>query len=180
VIDWCTYNPTIPTGIWYHTQVIMIKNIEPPVFITPCIDQEFCITTGCSVTVNLEATAFDQCTPTDDLRWTYELDLNNDSTINASGSNNRFSFTFQAGIHRITWRVKDLCGNESICTYLIRVKDCKRPTPYCLDGIVTVLMQNSGSVTIWAKDFNLNSEDNCTPKPLLKYSFSSDTSDIYK
>lgn len=180
VIDWCTYNQINQTGIWYHTQVIMVNNTDAPTFTSSCQDQQHCITNGCSVNVFLEATAFDLCTPQQELRWSYALDLNNDGSINATGNSSRLSFTFDAGVHRITWKVKDQCGNESTCSYLINVKDCKRPTPYCLDGIITVLMQSTGSVTIWAKDFNLKSEDNCTSMPQLRYSFSPDVNDIYK
>lgn len=180
VIDWCTYDPNIPKGIWYHTQVIMINNTDAPVFTSSCNNQQYCITNGCNVNVTLEASAFDLCTPQEELRWYYDLDVNNDGTVNSSGNSNRFTFNFEAGVHKITWRVKDQCGNESTCSYLITVKDCKRPTPYCLNGIITVLMQSTGSVTIWAKDFNLNSDDNCTPKSELRYSFSADVNDIFK
>ncbi len=180
VIDWCTYNPNTGAGIWYHTQVIKIINTDAPVFTSSCNDQQHCITDGCSVFVNLEASAFDLCTPQEELRWSYELDVNNDGSINSAGNNNRFGFTFSAGTHRVTWKVKDQCGNESVCSYLIYVRDCKRPTPYCLNGIITVLMQSTGNVTIWAQDFNLASEDNCTPKPQLRYSFSADVHDIFR
>ena len=56
----------------------------------------------------------------------------------------------------------------------ITVKDCKKPTPYCIDGLATVIMPNSGTVEIWAKDFNVASDDNCTTKDKLRYSFGSD------
>jgi hypothetical protein len=180
VIDWCTYNPNTNTGIWYHTQVIKINNTDAPAFTSSCNNQHHCITDGCSVFINLDASAIDLCTPQDELRWTFELDLNNDGSIDASGNSNRFGWNYSAGVHRISWKVKDQCGNESVCSYLIHVVDCKRPTPYCLNGIITVLMQNTGSVTIWAQDFNLASEDNCTPKSQLIYSFSADIRDIFR
>ena len=180
VIDWCIYDQLTNAGVWYHTQVIMINNTDAPTFTSSCSNQQHCITTGCSVNVFLEASAIDLCTPQQELRWSYQLDLNNDGSINSSGNNNRLSFTFEAGVHKITWKVKDQCGNESSCSYLIFIKDCKRPTPYCLDGIITVLMKSTGNVTIWAKDFNLKSEDNCTPADQLRYSFSPDVNDIFK
>lgn len=53
--------------------------------------------------------------------------------------------------------------------YTFEVKDCKAPTPYCLTGIITVPMPTSGCVDIWAKDLDLNSSDNCTPRNRLKF-----------
>ncbi|MBK9108191.1 MAG: hypothetical protein IPM92_07340 [Saprospiraceae bacterium] len=177
VIDWCTYNPQNGTGIWYRTQVIKINNTEAPTFTSSCSDREFCITEACRVSVILEASATDLCTSQSDLRWTYHLDLNNDGVSDLNSNRNRFSFNFMAGIHRITWTVEDLCGNSKTCTYLITIKDCKRPTPYCKDGLVTVLMQNNRTVTVWAKDFIQYGEDNCTPSNELKYSFTTSIAD---
>ena len=180
VIDWCTYNPVDTLGIWYHTQVIKVSNTEPPTFTSSCTNQVFCITDGCSLTTTLEASATDLCTPQADLRWSYKLDLNNNGSVDLSGNRNRFNTTFQAGVHRITWTVEDQCGNSSTCSYTITVNDCKRPTPFCKTGIVTVLMQNTGSVTIWAKDFVQYGEDNCTPANQLKYSFTIRVADSSK
>jgi hypothetical protein len=66
---------------------------------------------------------------------------------------------------------KDDCGNEGYCELEIEVKDCKPPTPYCFDGIATVIMPNSGEITIWANDFDAGSFDNCTEKDSLEFSF---------
>jgi len=44
--------------------------------------------------------------------------------------------------------------------------DCKKPTPYCLNGLATELMQ-SGMIQIWAKDLDRGSYDNCTPSDKL-------------
>ncbi len=177
VIDWCSYNPANNTGIWYHTQVIKINNSEPPRFTSSCETQYLCITNGCSLFHTLEASATDNCTSQDDLRWSYQIDLGNDNSTDLSGNRNRVSANYQAGTHRISWTVEDQCGNKNTCSYLIIVKDCKRPTPYCRQGLITVLMQNTGSVTVWAKDFDLASDDNCTPKSELKFSFSSNIKD---
>ncbi|MDX1406675.1 MAG: dockerin type I domain-containing protein, partial [Saprospiraceae bacterium] len=73
--------------------------------------------------------------------------------------------------HRILWTVEDGCGNQSTCSYLLRVEDCKKPTPVCV-GLQSVVMPSSGSVTIWASDFNASSVDDCTPADELLFSFS--------
>jgi uncharacterized repeat protein (TIGR01451 family) len=76
--------------------------------------------------------------------------------------------------HRILWSVEDGCGNWSSCEYLLRLDDCKQPTPVCINGLSTVVMPIGGQVTIWAKDFNASSVDDCTSADELLYSFSGD------
>jgi hypothetical protein len=73
--------------------------------------------------------------------------------------------------HRILWSVEDGCGNASTCEYLFRLEDCKQPTPICV-GLSSVVMPSSGSVTIWAKDFDSGSSvDDCTEHDDLLFSF---------
>lgn len=77
--------------------------------------------------------------------------------------------------HRILWSAEDGCGNLTTCEYLIRLEDCKKPSPVCINGLSTVVMPIGGQVTIWAKDFNASSFDDCTPEAELIYSFSEST-----
>jgi hypothetical protein len=86
------------------------------------------------------------------------------------------SGTYPVGVHKIKWFVEDGCGNIAVCETLFEVKDCKKPTPYCLTGVITVPMPSSGCVEVWATDLNLGSYDNCTPKNRLKFYFDGDTS----
>lgn len=86
------------------------------------------------------------------------------------------SGTYPVGIHKIRWFVEDGCGNLEVCENLFEIKDCKRPTPYCLTGVITVPMPSTGCVTIWAKDLDRGSYDNCTPQKDLKFYFNGDTS----
>jgi len=69
---------------------------------------------------------------------------------------------FPHGKHKIEWIVSDGCGNETICTYDFEVKDCKKPTAVCLNGLSTNIMPD-GTLTLWASDFLQYAEDNCTP-----------------
>ena len=68
----------------------------------------------------------------------------------------------------------DNCGNADTSTFRFELLDCKRPTPYCYRGIATVIMPSTGTVTVWAKDLDAGSDDNCTDKDNLVFSFSSD------
>ena len=77
--------------------------------------------------------------------------------------------------HRILWSVEDGCGNWAHCEYLFRLEDCKQPSPVCIQGLSTVVMPIGCEVTLWAKDFNASSFDDCTPSSDLLYSFSGDS-----
>jgi hypothetical protein len=183
VIDWCQYDahdPSSNVGIWSKVQVIMVSENRGPDFTSSCADRELCITSGCSVVGSFSATATDNCTDQQDLQWAYRLDRGNNGTTDQSGPNRSFSANLVEGTHRVTFISTDLCGNSSTCSYLVRVRDCKAPTPYCNPGIITVIMPSSGNVTIWAKDFDLGSFDNCTDTSKLKFSFSSNVNEISK
>jgi len=78
------------------------------------------------------------------------------------------SGSYPLGVHKIKWFVEDGCGNVGVCETLFEVKDCKQPTPYCRDGLVTVVMPSTGCITVWASDFDAGSFDNCTRKSDLK------------
>jgi len=73
--------------------------------------------------------------------------------------------------HKVRWIVSDGCQNVASCDYEFMVVDKKAPTPYCLD-ISTAVMENDGTVSIWASDFNIGSFDNCTAEVNLRYTFS--------
>jgi len=74
------------------------------------------------------------------------------------------------GTHKIKWFVSDGCGNESVCEYSFIVRDCKPPTVTCINGLsINIMPTNPAMIAIWAIDFILYSEDNCTPVANLKY-----------
>lgn len=94
----------------------------------------------------------------------------------AENENNPFdaSGTYPVGIHKICWYVEDGCSNIASLCQLFEIKDCKAPTPYCEVGVVTTVMPKSGCITIWAKDLDRGSFDNCTDKDNLKFYFDGD------
>ncbi len=176
IIDWCLYNPNEknPSGYWTRIQVIKISNNVPPVFQNACKDLTIdAIGQNCSAFVELHAYASDDCTDSTELNWSHVVDLFNDGKqdLSHSGTGNDASGVYPYGVHRIQFTVTDKCNNSSLCSYLITVRDAKAPTPYCIGQIVTTVMPSSQSIEVWAKDFNLNSSDDCTPKDSLKYYF---------
>ncbi len=113
---------------------------------------------------------------------TVPVDENNDADLSFDTRQNPsqsirlngipYNSQFCGDYHRILWSAEDGCGNWSHCEYLIRLEDCKLPSPVCINGLSTVVMPIGGQVTVWAKDFNASSFDDCTPEADLLYSFS--------
>ncbi|MBK8956293.1 MAG: hypothetical protein IPM34_12175 [Saprospiraceae bacterium] len=176
VIDWCVWNPNSQgsPGYWTWTQVIKITNTVPPTFITSCNNRTIDVFgPGCQGALDIAAAATDDCTDSSDLVWHHHIDLFNDGVYDSAfvGPGKVASGIYPVGVHKVTFTVWDACNNKSTCTYLLTVRDGKKPTPYCIGHIVTTVMPSTQSVEIWAKDFNINSEDNCTPKDSLKYYF---------
>ncbi len=170
VLNWCTKEE------WDTVQVIKIINTIKPEIIG-CTSKVFDIVDStCSKTITLSVDGRDDCTPVNDLKWSYIFKRSDGTTY--TGNRNSATFTrVPKGIHTMTWTLEDQCGNVTKCTQRIVVRDKKKPTPYCRTGIVTVLMEGSKQIAIWANDFNIGSFDNCTSDGNLKYSFSADTAD---
>ncbi len=162
-----------PDGFSFEQSLQVIDN-QKPVFdacSNQLIEGEFA--DECSYTVELSKSATDQCTPQELLSYTYSIDFYIDGSMDIQGNSNSLSEDFPVGQHRITWTVDDECGNETSCQEVITIEDKKQPTPYCLGGISTVLMPSTGTIAIWANDFDVNSEDDCTEQEDLRFSFSS-------
>jgi hypothetical protein len=180
VIDWCQFNPFVPTqGVWKHTQVIKVNNTIAPVFVRGCNENDVEVqnVADCQARMIVHAEATDDCTPSNKLIYRWSLDLNNNGIVNMTGNGRLIDRIVEFGTHRIVWTVSDECGNESTCTVLKNIADIKKPTPYCYSQIVTVIMPSTGSVGIWASDFDAGSFDDCTPQDLLRFSFSQDPTD---
>lgn len=182
VIDWCQYDRVTGAGIWDTTQIIAVKSSEPPT-LESCAPKDFCDplsfydnnTRICMGSYALTGAGYDDCTEDQNLIWIYKIDENNDGSFGPDNYGQQANGILPLGTHKIRWTLRDQCGNTSVCDQLFTISDCKKPTPYCINGVVTVVMQTNGEVTVWAKDFNLASFDNCTRPERLKYSFSSDT-----
>ncbi len=78
------------------------------------------------------------------------------------------------GTYGMTYQVDDNCGNSSFCETEVEVKDCKKPTPFCQNGLIIELDEDS-IIIVNAEIFNAGSFDNC-PGELI-FSFSMDPSD---
>ncbi|MBK7806016.1 MAG: T9SS type A sorting domain-containing protein [Saprospiraceae bacterium] len=176
VIDWCQKIPGFPnTGEWTYTQLIMLNNTKAPDITKGCLPADLTITQvgECKANVSVTAVATDDCTPVDKLDWTYTIDENNDNTIEVSnGTGKTINRDFPYGTHKITWTVKDGCKNPKTCSNVFTIRDDKKPTPYCITELVTVIMPSAKEVTIWASDFDRGATDNCSVGAQITSSFS--------
>jgi hypothetical protein len=83
------------------------------------------------------------------------------------------------GNYKIKWIISDGCGNEKVSEKLFTIKDCKKPTVVCRNGLSVNLMNAPAmqGVTLWASDFLQYAEDNCTPPVVEPYSVVNDPAD---
>ncbi|MFZ1704109.1 MAG: HYR domain-containing protein [Saprospiraceae bacterium] len=181
VIDWCHYVPNTSIGRWTFDQYIYVTNDVPPT-----IDSDVCQTISvctpngsCTGQLNLQASGTDDCLPVQ-ITWSFQIDENNDQSIEQTGTGANINRAVPRGIHRIIWQAKDKCGNITSCEKLVTVMECKAPTGIVHHGLALNLSAPMGMATIFAHQFNNGSSDNCTPTAQLKYSFSTNINDISK
>jgi hypothetical protein len=173
-------------GYMQYIQVIKVVDHSAPVISvrdTPvCINSENCL----SETVRIPLSATDNCAEPEQIHFQIEIDLNASDAVYTNRSYDRASieqmilgnprelvFTPSGeGRHVVHVIAKDNCGNKDTASYRLELTDCKKPTPYCFSGIASVVMPSTGRVTVWAKDLDAGSYDNCTDKENLIYSFS--------
>jgi len=174
VIDWCQFDPYNPyKGIWTHVQVIKLKDNYKPQF-EACHDiTVHGLEPDCKGRVIHDPQVWDICTPKDKLHYEYKVDFFKNGHIDIRRENKHvLDEIMPIGTHKVLWFVDDGCGNLATCSYHVTVKDGKAPTPICYAQLSTVVMPVGGMVTLWAKDFDASSFDNCTPPNKLKFSFS--------
>ncbi len=152
-------------GYFELTQYIKLIDVSKPVFAS-CKDTVICSSAACQQNVTLVASASDVCSPSSLIKYSWKVDAFNDGTIEFTSpfgvSSNTFNATVPFGKHRITWTATDGCGNFTTCSYIFYVKDCKKPTPVCINGLSAPNMPVQQMVTIWASDWeNGSSYDNC-------------------
>jgi subtilisin-like proprotein convertase family protein len=182
VIDWCTYdenNPEYGVGLYEHVQIIKLQNDVAPQFIGAsgttldgCIDRTVPVYGNCEGDVDFSMDAIDDC-PEDNtnLVWFYELFTETGSAPIATGTSKRFFRKLAIGKYRVKWTVEDRCGNEAYCTHNLNVIENKKPSPYCISSLTTAVMNSNGTISIWAKDYDKGSFDNCTPASDLWFTF---------
>jgi hypothetical protein len=165
VIDWCTYHPNNPytTGICEYTQVIKVKPPgKPDIYCVP--DVTVSANADCSgAYVQLDkVTAKSACGN--------PVPVKNNSPFAFSKGGDASGF-YPIGKTKVVFTADDGCGHKVSCKVHITVKDLKKPTPVCINGLTANLMQNPDGyyIDIEGKWFDAGSYDNCTPDPYLKF-----------
>jgi Cohesin domain len=163
VINWCTYVPGGTIGMWEGQQIIMVTDNTAPTFTCPS-NMVVAVDANCKGSFTLpQVTNIQDCSQ------------NVTVTVNSSFGSGYGPFNnVNPGSYTANYVIADGCGNSGTCAITILVKDDKKPTPYCKNGLIVELMQ-SGMATTWASDFNSGSFDNC-PGSLI-YSFSPNIND---
>ncbi len=173
----CVYRHLKDDGDGYmiYLQVIKVVDEEAPE-VTCTAPQVICnYDENCEPEV-LEldfGSATDNCALADEIAYRYIIKpgQSEESSEWIYGHGNTHTGALPFGIHDVYLIATDRCGNEDTCTTQVAINDCKRPTPYCYEGIATVVMPSSQSVEVWAKDLDAGSFDNCTEKDNLYFSF---------
>jgi hypothetical protein len=164
LIDWCQYDPMMPNagGRWQHTQVLAIMDnilptLEVPADITTSVGST-CLTGAVVLTPAITT----DCSP-------LVAALHNSTYATAPGAN--ASGNYPIGVHLITFKAADACGNTAIKTTKVTVLDNVAPTPVCANGLSANLTQmtNGMMAMVNATAFNQSSFDNCTPNNQLKF-----------
>ena len=200
VINWCGYDPTIPNspGKWEYTQEIKIIDTQDPILTVAdslCINVDAdCI--GNNIELSARATDNGECA-SDWMKWEITVDMNSDWIpdytygsnllpfvnnqpnpyyVYPTGNDELVTIKLPDGMHgsnvwhRVVWRVYDGCGNNTSTVKYFQITDKKAPTPYCLN-LSTAVMSESGTVELWAIDFDAGSFDNCSPDENLLFTF---------
>jgi len=152
----------------------LVNKIAPEFTGNTCKNDTICqYPTDCgSDAISFCATAKDDCTPDDQLKYSYFVDLNNDGTRDFGGNTACVTISKSLGLkygrHMITWSVEDNCGNVKTCSKTFIIKDCKKPTPVA-KLLAIELMPNNCQATLEAAKLNNFSWDNCTPMSNLRF-----------
>jgi len=157
-------------GIVQYIQVIKIVDHTPPQVV--CIDTTLCLSgPDCALLVDIPLEATDDCVT--DLWFDLAFDHNQDGIFDDEIRKGVRSITgsFLPGEYSFKITAYDHCGNKSECNNRLVIRDCKPPTPYCLNGVITVIMPSTGAIEVWASDLDRGSYDNCTAPQQLKFSF---------
>jgi len=165
VIDWCQYevNSNSNQGRYEHEQIIKVIDDTAPTFASEPIDYTVdMLDEACGGTVMIPNVGVSDCSPNATL-----------TAQSALGSGFGPFTNVQPGVYDIKYIATDGCGNTATRDIKITVRDAKRPTPVCIDGLVISIKAgangNPASAELWAIDLNAKSFDNCTAEDKLEF-----------
>ena len=153
-------------GFITYQQTIKVIDDVDPVFTNGCDIPNVCIEDNtCGATVTLPQPEITECSSIVTLTASGDLGTGFGPFVNVA-----------PGTYSVTYNAKDNCNNQTVCEATVTVEDCKKPTPYCVNGLVIDLMNTvPAMVEVWASDFDAGSFDNCDDN--LELSLSADVND---
>jgi hypothetical protein len=160
------------SGNGYFEMYIEVDAFDTEAPTATCDDVTYVAETCEGADPTIIPSATDNCTDPAYFGYQWRLDLDNNNTIDypVSGWHASSNVTagqaglslFPIGTHRIFWIISDGCGNDATCSQLVTITgNDKQPTPYCYDGLSVAVMPTTGTVSLWANDFDAGSFDNC-------------------
>ncbi|MEY3367549.1 MAG: hypothetical protein RI973_704, partial [Bacteroidota bacterium] len=154
-------------GYIAYKQVVKVNDTVNPVFTDGCTIADVCIDgISCNTTLTLPQPAITECSP--DVTLTAKVKIGG-VWLNGFGPYQNIG----PGTYEVVYNAKDNCNNQQECSSTVTVKDCKKPTPYCKNGLVVEIM-TGGMITVSVSSLDAGSYDNCTAQGDLKLSFSAD------
>ena len=168
VINWCEFDPNSGSnaGQFIHTQRIDIVDNTNPVIACPDDTLVYNLTNDCSATfINISIPSVTDCTG--------DTFIKNNSPF-ADAPDEDASGFYPNGIHSIEYTAFDNCGNASVCTQVVEVRDGLSPNLICENGLV-IEMSANGVVTIDPSLLVASLSDNCTPSSQLNLQLSPNT-----
>ena len=162
-------------GHFAYTQIIKVEDNEAPT-LAYTGDTDFCSTLDdCSVGfVSFPIDADDNCAQ--DIDLTYQIDADNNGSIDVTGAG-IFTGMLPLGAHRIFYSANDGCGNVTNLAIDFTIRDCKKPSPICMNGLIVELMPTTQQIDIFASQFDAGSFDECSD---IVFSFSPDVTDTVR
>ncbi len=170
------YKDVVIDGYYTFEQLILISDTVAPTITTANVevlltggrqsksDETACTAEG-SVTLSVEDFCGDGLSSNADLIWTLIYDNGTTQSSETLIGNNLMIPTENGtpgSIHQLHLVANDRCGNEATRVIDISFIDKKAPTPLCITGVTTAVIQEEGTTEIWANDFDLGSFDNCS------------------
>ena len=180
-----TYEGNSDKGYWTYIQILKVHDNEAPV--VTVVDPEPCIngvdfdaepygeedqTPGespyeCDELKTWTATATD-CSDSTAITWVGRLYNATSGALVEEVNSNTISYPVsnKESYYAEFWAY-DGCGNSGGNKgETIKFWDCKKPTPYLLNGVVVEIMQ-TGMIQVWATDLDQGTFDNCTDQSKL-------------
>lgn len=165
ILDWCSYNPSNPYGggRWDHVQVLKVK--PDGGLMLDCPDDIIA-----SAGANCSGTYVDIPVVTGTGACGSSVQVQNNSPYAQSNGANASGY-YPFGTTTIKFTAEDACGNWESCYVTVTIKDMKKPTPICYNGLTANLMMQADGyyIDLDAEWFNKGSFDNCTPEHQLRY-----------